>query len=160
MFFCFFGFPEGFKQKEKRNLRENQKYQRKPQKTKKTLGKTKNNKVFKGFRPTLGYGFGLFVFVVSPNVFFNKKNEKSLGKTNNTKEDQRKPKQPSGKQIKNKFTKVSDPPLDMGLIFLLLFVFPNVCFVFFGMFGFLEGCFGFLWFSLVLLVFSKDFLVL
>ena len=34
------------------DLRENQKYKRKPKKTKRTFGKTKQNKVFKGFRPT------------------------------------------------------------------------------------------------------------
>ena len=83
---CFFGFPEGLKQKQQ-NLRENQQYKRKPKKTTPNLGKTKKTIVFKGFRPTLGYGFGLVWFVAFPEGFFGCL--KTFGKTTNTKDNQR-----------------------------------------------------------------------
>ena len=66
-FLCFFGFPEGFYNKNKNsfekttNTKENQ---RKPKNIRK-----KQNKVFKGFRLTLGYGLFFFVFLVVPKVF-------------------------------------------------------------------------------------------
>ena len=47
-----------------KKLRENQKYQRKPKETNKNLRENQKNKVFKGFRPTIGY-----VFLVFPKVF-------------------------------------------------------------------------------------------
>ena len=94
--FCFVGFPEGFLQNQQ-NLRENQKYTRKPKKTPKTLGQNQNNKVFKGFRLTLGYGFVFLFWGVFPKVFtkptnpsrkpkIQKKTNKSFGKTKKTKQ--------------------------------------------------------------------------
>ena len=67
------------------NTKENQ---RKPQKTPKTLGKTKTT-VFKGFKSTLGYGFCFFVCLVFPKVF---RKPKQLFRKPDTKENQRKPK--------------------------------------------------------------------
>ena len=82
------GFPEGFLQNQK-NIRENQTYKRQPKKIKehqtKTFGETKNNKVLKGFRPTLGYGF-VFCFAGFPEGFY--KTKKTFEKTKHTKENQ------------------------------------------------------------------------
>ena len=124
-FVLFVCFPDGFLQNQK-NIRENQKYKRKPKKTNKIFGKTRKNNVFKGFRPTLGYGclFLFVVFVGFPEGFY--KTKKTLGKTKNTKENQRKPKKTSGKPKKTKCLKVSDPPLDMGLVLVVFLVFPKV----------------------------------
>ena len=122
-----------------KKLRENQKYQRKPKKTKENQRKpkktkenqkslrenTKTNKVFKGFRRTLGYGFGLVLFFGFPECCFGFL--KTFGKTNNTKENQRKPKKPSGNtQKQTKCLKVSDAPLDMGLVLFCCLAFPKV----------------------------------
>ena len=89
--FCFFGFPEGFYKTKKtfdktKNTKENQ---RKP---KKPSGKPKN-KVFEGFRPTLGYGFGVVGCLVFPKVFTKPKKPSIKPKIQKkTKENQRKPK--------------------------------------------------------------------
>ena len=98
-----------------KNTKENQKQQKIPQ------GKP-SNKVVKGFRPTLGYVF--LVFFGFPGGF--QKTKKTFGKTENTKENQRKQKIPKkteenqrktkknfGKTKKTKLLKVSDPLLDM-----------------------------------------------
>ena len=96
-----------------------------PKKTKenqKNIRKNQKNKVFKGFRLTLGYGFGFFVFLVFPKVFTKPKNPSRKPKIpKKTKENQK----TLGKTKKTKFLKVSDPPLDMVCFFVFL-VFPKV----------------------------------
>ena len=103
----FFGFSRRFLENQQ-NIRENQKYKRKPQKTKTSIRENQNNQIVKGFRPTLGYVFFPMVF---PKVF--QKTKQTLCKTKNTKENQRKQKQTFGKTTNLKCSKVSDPPLDM-----------------------------------------------
>ena len=69
---------------------------------------------------------------IAKHCWRREKNKKPSGKPKilkKTKENQ----QNIRKNKKTKFLKVSDPPLDMGFVFL----------VFFGFFGFLEGFFGF-----------------
>ena len=120
--FCFFVWFSRRFLENKKHFRENQTYQRTPKKTKHFLGKTKHTKVFKGFRPTLGYVLFFlffFVFLVFPKVF--RKN--TFGKTKHTKENQRTPNKTFGKTKQTKFLKVSDPPLDM--FFLLFFWFSQ-----------------------------------
>ena len=90
----------------------------------KNLRENQKNKVFKGFRPTLGYVFFVFVFFGFPEGFY--KTNKSFEKTKNTKENQRKPKKTNktlGKTKKTKCLKVSDSPLDMFFVF--CFGFPD-----------------------------------
>ena len=166
-------------------------------KTNKTFGKTTNtkenenqkslrenqqNKVFKGFRSTLGYGFVFFSLLVFPKVL-----NKTTKKPSENHKYQRKQNKTLGNTKKTKFLKVSDPPLDM-----LFFCFHECCFVF-AVFpkvfwfsknlrennkkqknkpiskggsetfkknvfvGFPEGFLGFLWFSLFCLVFPMVF---
>ena len=124
LFVLFFGFYQRFLENPK-NLRENQQYirenQRKPKKTKQPSGKQIKHKVFKGFRPTLGHGC-LFIFCWFSRRFFRKQ-KKTFGKTNNTKDNQRKYKtQPSGKHKTTKCLKVSNPPVDMFFGFSLRFL--------------------------------------
>ena len=101
-----------------KNLRENQKYkenQRKPQ----NLRKNKKNKVFKGFRLTLGYGF---VFAVFPQVFTkptNPSRKPTIPKK--TKEYQ----QNIRKNQQNKVFKGFRPTLGYGFV-CFCFVFPKV----------------------------------
>ena len=64
-----------------------------------------------------------FCFFGFPEGFY--KTKTTFEKTNNTKENQRKQKKPSGKQTKTKCLKVSDPPLDMVFLFVVL-VFQKV----------------------------------
>ena len=94
----------------------------------KTFGKAKQNKVFKGFGPTLGYGF-VFVCV----CWFSRR---FLKHTTNLREHQRynrKPKK-TNKHLRENKTKTmclksSDPPLDMFccLCVFVVLVFPMVC---------------------------------
>ena len=74
--------------------------------------------MFKGFRPTLGYGFG---FCLSSRRFLERKQH-----IRENQKYQRKPNKNFGKTKKTKFLKVSDPPLDMGLVLFGLLVFPTV----------------------------------
>ena len=87
-FFVVFYFPESFLQN-KQIPRENQNYQRKPKKTKQTLGKTKTTKCLRVSASPLDMFF-VCVFVGFPYGFY--KTNKSIEKTTNTKEYQRKPK--------------------------------------------------------------------
>ena len=64
------------------------------------LRDNQNNNVFKGFRPTLGYGFGFLRFLVFPKVFRKPKKpsgEPTIPKTtkDNKQKPSGKPKQPS-----------------------------------------------------------------
>ena len=130
-----FWFSRWFLENQK-NLRENQKYKRKPKKTNKNIRNNQNKQVFKGFRPTLGYGFVFFVCLVFPKVFTKPKNHSRKPKK------QRKPKK-TNKNLrenqKNKVFKSFRPTLGSGFVcfFCFCLVFPKVCFVFFCMFGFL-----------------------
>ena len=175
--FVVVGFPEGLVKNLNKLLRK-PKIQKKTKETPTNLRENQQNKVFKGFRPTLGYVF--LLLLVSPKVFRKPKNFRENQKykrkhkktTNNFRENnkthsfyrfqthpwiwvcffclfvfpeglkknnknlrenqkyKRKPKKPKktkttfGKTQKNKFLKVSDPPLDMGL-FLLFVWFPR-----------------------------------
>ena len=62
-----------------KNHRENQKYQRQPQKAKKTFGKTKQPKFLKVSDPPLDIGLVLFVFFWFSLRFLE--NQKTFGKT-------------------------------------------------------------------------------
>ena len=109
-----------------KKLRENQKYKSKPKTTNKSFGKTNKNKVVKGFRRTLGYGFGLVWFVGFPEGLFGCL--KTVGKTN--KPNKTKPISKGGSEtVKN-----------------CLLVFTKFCLVF-------VGCLWYVWFSLCLFVF-------
>ena len=66
----FFVFPRVFTKP--KQLSGKPKIPKKTKENQNTLGKTKN-KVFKGFRPTLGYGF-LFIVLVFPKVFTKQQN--------------------------------------------------------------------------------------
>ena len=116
-FLLFWVFPKVFRKRTKllrkpqiqKNTKENQRKHKKPS------GKPK--KVFKGFRPSLGY-----VFLSFPEGFWKTqllRKPKIQKKTKETTKNFR------GNQ-KTKFLKVSDPPLDMDLFCLLLLVFPKV----------------------------------
>ena len=124
---CLLIFPKVFRKpnkllgKTKKN-KENQRKQQKP------LG-TQQKQAFKGFRPTLLYGFGLFLFCVLlcfPEYLFRKpknnlENQKYKRQPNKTKQTFGKTTENqqtlSGKQKTTKCLKVSDPPLDMGFSF-------------------------------------------
>ena len=134
LFFCFFGFPEGFLQNQQ-ILRESQTYKIKPKNTKTTLGNTKNNKVFKRFRPTLGY---VFFFC----VWFSRRFLQNQQILRENQQYQRKPKNTNktlGTTNKHKVFKGFRPTL--GYVFLFLFWFSRRYF----------------WCSLVFLFFSKVF---
>ena len=136
LFFLFFWFSRRFFTKPKKPSRK-PKIPKKTKENQKNIRKNQKNKAFKGFRPTLGYGFGFFVLLVSPKVFTKPKNPSRKPKIpKKTKENQK----TLGKNKKTKCLKVSDPPLDMGLFF-LFFVFSLM----------------FVWLSFVFLVFSKVF---
>ena len=76
---CFFGFPEGFFKTKK--TFEKTRYQRKQTNTQKNLRENhKNNKVFKGFRPTLGYVFFCLFFFGFPERFFQNQKTKPISK--------------------------------------------------------------------------------
>ena len=100
-----------------------QKKQRKPKKTKKTLGKTKKQS-FLRFQTSPWIWVCFFLFFGFSNVFMVLlQKPKNIGKT---KKNQRKPKKTKktlGKTKKPKFFKVSDLPLDMGLVFLVFWFF-------------------------------------
>ena len=96
--FCCFLFSRRFLENPNK-FRENQKYTRKQPKTQTTIGTTSKNKVFKGFRPTLGYGF-VFCFF---SEGLTKQTKKNIRENQNTKENQRKPNKPSGKPNKQVF---------------------------------------------------------
>ena len=78
--------------------------------------------MFKGFRPTLGYGFVFFCFFVFPKVFTKPKQPSRKPKIpKKTKENQKNIRE----NQKTKLFKVSDPPLDMGLVFVVAW-FPQI----------------------------------
>uniref|UniRef100_UPI00404A101A hypothetical protein n=1 Tax=Flavobacterium sp. TaxID=239 RepID=UPI00404A101A len=60
-------FPKVFRKPKKPSVKP--KIPKKTKENQKNIRKNQKNKVFKGFRPTLGYGFGLFGFLVFPKVF-------------------------------------------------------------------------------------------
>ena len=132
--FCFLCclFSRRFLDNQK-NLRENQQYQRKQ---KQPSGKHKNNEVFKGFRPTLGYVSFLFVWLSRLFLLFWCSQTfvclfcKTFGKTK--------------KQKKNKKTypRVGLKPLNT-----LFFGFPEGVLVFFGFLWYLWFSWRFFWFS-------------
>ena len=66
---CFFGlvFPKVFRKPKKPSVKP--KIQKKTKENQKNIRKNQKNKVFKGFRPTLGYGFGLVWFFGFPEGF-------------------------------------------------------------------------------------------
>ena len=111
--FCLFcWFSRRFLQNQK-HLRENQKIQKKTKENKTNLRENQNTKLFKGFRPTLGYGFVLFVLLVFPKVFLE--HQQHLRENKQYKRTPKKTKQTFGNTKQTKFLKVSDLPLDMGL---------------------------------------------
>jgi len=65
--FVFLVFPKVFRKPKKTSVKP--KIPKKTKENKKNLRKNQKTKVFKGFRPTLGYGFGLFGFLVLLLVF-------------------------------------------------------------------------------------------
>ena len=108
-------FPKVFTKPKKHSRTPN--IQNKTKENQTNLRENQNNKVFKGFRPTLGYGFVCFCFVCFPEGFYKtKKHSRKPKILKKTKEHTTKP---LGKYKKNnKFLKVSNPPLDMGLFLL------------------------------------------
>ena len=102
-----------WKTKIPKKTKENQKYFRENQK----------NKVLKVSNPPLDMGLVLFGFSVFPKVF--RKPKKPSGKSKNQGK-QKKTNNTFGKTKKTKFLKVSDPPLDMGLVLFGFLVFPKV----------------------------------
>ena len=126
-----FGKTKTNKKQKKRNLRENQQ---------KLLENQKKTKCFKGFRPTLKYGFVFFivwfslmcfcVFVFRIFVNFLK----TFGKTKKTNNNNNK-----------QYPRVGLKPLKT----VLLLVFPKVVLVFFGFLLYV-------WFSLTFVWFSKN----
>ena len=120
LFFVFVVVPKVFRTPKKTS--------RTPQLLKKTkenknhLRENQTNKVFKGFRPTLGYGFCCFLFFGFPEGFWKTTN--ILEKTTNTKETQRKPKQPLCRTKKQSFERFQTHPWIWVLLFFL--VFPKV----------------------------------
>ena len=108
--FVFLIFPKTFEKT--KNTKEHQIKQNS------LLENTKKNKVFKGFSPTLGYGFVfLFVFLFSRNFFQNKKTFEKTKIQKKTKENQ--------KHLREN-KQVSEPPLDMGLFSFVFLVFSKV----------------------------------
>ena len=92
----------------------------KPKDNQKNLRENKKNKAFKGFRPTLGYGFCFFVFWFSRWFLENQTNLRENQKHKNQKKSK------GGSETFKSF---------------VVFVFSLVVF---GIFGFPEGLFGFL----------------
>ena len=86
--FCCLVFPKVFT-KPKNHSRKS-KILKKTKENQKNIRKYKKNNVFKGFSPTLGYGFVFFSFFGFPEGFY--KTKKSFDKIKYTKENQRKPK--------------------------------------------------------------------
>ena len=123
LFCCLFCcFPEGFYKikhtfEKTNNTKENQT----------NLRENQQSNVFKGFRPTLGYGFVLFVCLVFPKVFTkpNKPSRKPRIQKK-TKENQRKQKNLRENQ-NNKVVKGFRPTL--GYISFLLFWFSLMFFL-------------------------------
>ena len=110
--------------------------QKKTKENQTNLRENQQNKVFKGFRPTLGY---VSFFLVFPKVF--KTSTTTFWKTNNTKDNQRKQNKLRENQ-KNKVFKGFRPTLGFFLFFyrfsrriFVCFVFPKVFFVFLKTFG-------------------------
>ena len=144
--------PKVFKRPKKHLGKPN--IQKKAKENQKRLRGYQQNKVFKSFRPTLGYGFVLF----SPRRFLDnqtniRENQKYKIIPKKTKDNQRKPKKPSGKPKKQKKKLNPYPRVGMKLLktlfcwFSLMFCF--VCFVFFGFLLYL-------WFSLRIFWFCKN----
>ena len=121
VFFFVCWFSRRFLQNQKK-LRENQKYQRKPQKNKKQVWKTTTNNLNR-FQTHPWIWVWLFCVVGFPEGFY--KANKTFEKTNNTKDNQRTPKNNIRKNQKTKFFKVSDPPLNMGLFVFVFVGFPE-----------------------------------
>ena len=69
-------------------------------------------------------GLVLFGCLVFPKVF--RKPKKPSRKPKIQKKTKENTKRPSGKQKKTKCLKVSDPPLDMSLVFFVCLAFPKV----------------------------------
>ena len=119
--FGYFVFPKSFRQPSKPSGKPTI-----PKKTKENQNKLRENqntKVLNGFRPTLGYGFGLVWLFRFSRRFLE--NQKTLRENHIY---QRKPKntnQSFGKCKQTKFLQVSDAPLDMGLVLLVFLVFPK-----------------------------------
>ena len=65
--FGFLVFPKVFKKTKKPSVKS--KIRKKTKENQKNLRKNQKTKVFKGFRPTLGYGFGLVWFLGFPEGF-------------------------------------------------------------------------------------------
>ena len=127
LFFCFCWFSRRFLENQK-NLRENQQYKRQPKQTKQKLRGNQKNKVFKSFRPTLGYGFVFWGLLVFPKVF-------------------RKPIKPQGKpKIPKKTKPISKGGSETFKNFVCL-VFPKVFLVFFGFLLYVWFSLRFFWFS-------------
>ena len=119
-------------------VRENQKYKRKPKNTKTSSGKTEKHKVFKCFRPTLGYGFVVFCFLCVSRRFLQ--NQTILRENQNIKENKT-----FGKTVKHKNKPISKGGSETFKTLVLGFSrrFFLCSLVFFSISGFLEGLFGF-----------------
>ena len=125
LFFFVFWFPEGF-YTTKKSL-EKTKIQKKTKENQKTLGTTKTNTVFKGFRPTLGYVFCfLLSFFVRFSLRFSQNQKNNSRKKQKYKRNQRKPKNIRNNTKKNKVFKGFRPTLGYVFVFLFLFGFPKV----------------------------------
>ena len=95
------------------------------------IRKNLKNKVCKWFRPTLGYGFGVFCFLVFPKVFTKPK------KPSRKQHIQKKTQQIFGKPKKETYPRVGLNHLQT-LLFWLFLMFLWFSLVFFCIFGFLE----------------------
>ena len=117
LFCLFFWFCRRFLENQT-NIRENQKYQRKPTTTKLIFGKTKQPKFLKVSDPPLDMGLVLFVFLVFPKVFTKPTNPSRKPKIQKkTKENQTNIRN----NQKNKVFKGFRPTL--GYVFCFLFLF-------------------------------------
>ena len=142
-FVFFVGFPDGFYKTNKSFENTNNTKENPPTKKTNIMFITNNNKVFKGFRLTLGYGFVCCFCVFWFSLWFLQ-NQKVLRENQKCKRTPKKTKQTLGNTTQTtKCLKVSDPPLDMFLFVWLFLVFQKICLVFFGMFGFFQT---FVWF--------------
>ena len=80
--------------------------------------------MFRGFIPTLGYGFGLVWYFWFSRRFLD--NQQNLRENQQYQRNPKNTKQSFGKTTQTKCSKVSDPPLDMGLVMFGCLVFPKV----------------------------------